>query len=172
MDVIKLNLGCGDKKLAGYLNVDTCCDPDQRYDLSQFPWPWADNSIDEVFASHFLEHVVNYERTILEIHRILKPNAVFHFLVPHYRSPLAQWHLHHWQFSIYTPELLCQKRPYQWGGCQLFVKERIRANYPAIRHCVALPLGFIANVFPFFWDWAGLPITEVEFRGRKVAEVQ
>lgn len=170
MDSIRLNLGCGDKKMPGYLNVDACCNPDLRCDLSLFPWPWTDNSIDEVYSSHFLEHVADFERTVLETHRILKPNGMIHFLVPHFRSPLAQWHLHRWQFSVYTPELLCQKRPYQWEGRQLFRKERIRINFASIRPSVGRPLGFLANLCPLFWDWAGLPIDEVEFIGRKVAD--
>ncbi len=169
MNEIRLNLGCGDKKMIGYLNVDVCGEPDLRCDLSQFPWPWADNSVDEVFSSHFLEHVQDYEGTILEMHRILKPNGVIHFLVPHFRNPLAQWNLHKWQFSIYTPDRLCQKLPYQWGGRQLFEKEKCRINFSSIRRSVGQPLGVIANVFPLFWDWAGLPIDEVEFVGRKVS---
>jgi SAM-dependent methyltransferase len=167
---MRLNLGCGDKKLAGYLNVDTCCEPDHVCDLSQFPWPWDDNSVDEVFSSHFLEHVEDYEQTILEIHRILKPNGILQFRVPHFRNPLTPWHLHRWQFSIYTPERLCQKLPYQWGGRQLFAKVSTRINFASIRRSVALPLGVLANLFPLFWDWAGLPIDEVEFVGRKVAD--
>jgi SAM-dependent methyltransferase len=167
MNDIKLNLGCGTKKMAGYQNVDCCGSPDLFCDLAKFPWPWKDNSCDEVYSSHFLEHVADYERTILEIHRILKPNGKFHFLVPHFRSPFAQWHLHRTQFSIFTPNLLCLCVPYQWGGRQLFVKEQIRASYSSIRRSVGVPLGVLANLFPLFWDWAGFPISEVEFIGRK-----
>ncbi len=170
MAMLRLNLGCGDKLMAGYQNVDACGTPDQLCDLNLFPWPWEDNSVDEVFASHFLEHIADFERTILEIHRILKPGGIIHFFVPHFRNPLALWHLHRWQFSIYTPELLCQKLPYQWEGRQLFEKEKIRINFSSIRRSVALPLGVLANVFPLFWDWAGLPIDEVEFVGRKTIE--
>jgi SAM-dependent methyltransferase len=170
MDLIRLNLGCGDKKMAGYLNVDTCGEPDFACDLSRFPWPWSDGSVDEVFSSHFLEHVEDYEKTVLEMHRVLKPDGIVHFLVPHFRNPLTPWHLHRWPFSIYTPERLCQKLPYQWGGRQLFAKERIRARFSSIRRSVGVPLGVLANLFPLFWDWAGLPIDEVEFVGRKVPD--
>ena len=166
---MKLNLGCGDKMRVGYCNVDTCGQPDQVCDLSHFPWPWADDSVDEVYSSHYLEHVGDFEQTILEIYRILKPDGRIHFLVPHFRNPLTPWHLHRWSFSIYTPERLCQKLPYQWDGRQLFAKELVRANFSSIRRSVGLPLGLLANLFPLFWDWAGLPIDEVEFIGRKVA---
>ena len=44
--MLKLNLGCGDKKHEGFVNVDLHGDPDVRCDLSQFPWPFEDSSAD------------------------------------------------------------------------------------------------------------------------------
>lgn len=63
--MMKLNLGCGDKKHEGYVNVDLCGDPDVRCDLSVFPRPFDDDSADEVFSEHFLEHVVDFEKNDL-----------------------------------------------------------------------------------------------------------
>ena len=166
---MKLNLGCGDKKMEGYVNVDVCGTPDLNYDLSCFPWPFEDNSADEVFSSHFLEHVPDYEKTILEIHRILKPDGILHFLVPHFRNPVSVWHLHKWTFSIFTCDLLCAKIPYQWGGKQLFKKEKVHINFVFINRLIGRPLAWFANIWPICWDWLGLPIDEVEFVGRKIS---
>lgn len=165
---MKLNLGCGDKLMPGYVNVDLCGKPDVVCDLSGFPWPFENSSADEIYSSHFLEHVLDFEQTILEIHRILKPDGVFHARVPHCRNPLAIWHLHKWCFSTYTFDLLCQKIPYLWGGRQLLVKEKIRINFVVIRRVVGAPLELFANLNPLLWDWLGLPIDEVEFVGRKI----
>jgi SAM-dependent methyltransferase len=165
---MKLNLGCGEDTKAGYLNVDICGTPEMVCDLSSFPWPWQDNSVEEVYSCHFLEHVPDFEKTILEIHRILKPDGIIHFRVPHFRNPLAVWNLHRWAFSVYTPERLCQKLPYQFQGKQLFKKTSCRINFSSIRKSVGIPLGWLANLFPLFWDWAGLPIDEIEFVGRKL----
>jgi len=164
---MKLNLGCGDKKRAGYVNVDNCGDPDFLHDLSVFPWPWADDSVDEVFSEHFLEHVEDYEKTVLEIHRILKPGGVIWFKVPHCRTPMTIWHMHKWAFSTFTPLRLCESLPYQWEGRKLFEKSELRIRIAYLRPSLNHVLTKIANISPFRWDWLGLPIDEIEFVGRK-----
>ena len=54
----KINLGCGKKYIDGWVNVDFYDDSkcDIKHDLEVFPWPWEDNSIDEVYMHHFIEH--------------------------------------------------------------------------------------------------------------------
>jgi predicted SAM-dependent methyltransferase len=49
-------------------------------DLSQF----EDNSIDEIYASHVVEHVnqKNIKKTLSGIHRVLKTNGKFYISVP------------------------------------------------------------------------------------------
>ena len=51
---MKYNLGCGDKKIDGYVNVDVCGTPDVTWDRAVFPGPIESNSADEVFSEHFL----------------------------------------------------------------------------------------------------------------------
>ena len=79
-----LNLGCGFQKLRGFINVDMFdnCDPDVIWDLNQFPWPWEDNSIDYIFASHILEHLDNWWGAMVEASRILKSKGTLHIRVP------------------------------------------------------------------------------------------
>ncbi len=55
MNELRLNLGCGAKHLDGYINVDKYGDPDLRFDLETFPYPWDDNSV----ATIELHHVFN-----------------------------------------------------------------------------------------------------------------
>ena len=49
-------------------------------DLSQF----GNSSIDEIYASHVVEHVnqKNIKKTLIGIHRVLKPNGKFYVSVP------------------------------------------------------------------------------------------
>ena len=170
---IKLNLGCGDNQHPGYVNVDMFGAPDVVCDLSAFPWPWETNSVDEIRAEHFLEHVDDYAAMNLEIHRILKPGGLLWFRVPHFRNPMAVWHLHKWAFSTCTPKLLCQALPYQWSGKSLFDMIELRINFAFIpernlrNRCFKRVLSALANLSPFHWDWLGLPIDEIEFKGRK-----
>jgi hypothetical protein len=89
---VKLNLGCGHKKLDGYINVDVCLDPapDLWWDLELFPWPWQDNSIEEIVMSHVLEHLGQspkvFLKIICELYRVMEPGALLKIDVPHPRS--------------------------------------------------------------------------------------
>lgn len=54
----KLNLGCGDRYVDGWVNVDFASphSMDQRVDLTgELPWP--EGSISHVYAGHLLEHL-------------------------------------------------------------------------------------------------------------------
>ena len=88
---MKLNLGCGFYKLDGFHNVDKfdACDPDEVADLEVFPWPWADNLIDEVVMSHVLEHLGQetdvYFAIIQELYRVCRDGAEVRIAVPHPR---------------------------------------------------------------------------------------
>lgn len=89
---LRLNLGCGNHKLADYFNVDSqpACKPDQIVNLESFPWPWADNSVDEILMSHVLEHLGantdTYLGIIKELYRVCRPDARITIIVPHPRS--------------------------------------------------------------------------------------
>lgn len=88
-NMIKLNLGCGSNKKAGFVNVDQFGDPDLRHNLEEFPWPWEDNSVEEIWMIHVLEHLGQstavYLRIIQELYRICAPGALIRIHVPHFR---------------------------------------------------------------------------------------
>ncbi len=82
---MKLNLGCGDDVKPGYVNVD------QReregvipVDLSKFPWPWLNESAQEIVMLDFLEHFpYRLTKTILtEVWRVLQPGGIVEIQVP------------------------------------------------------------------------------------------
>jgi len=166
-ELLKIHLGCGEKKKAGYSNVDLFGEPDVRCDLNVFPWPWADNSVDEIFCEHWLEHVDNYEKTMLEVYRILKPNGIFHAKVPHFRAPMTIWHLHKQSFSVCTPQRLAWSFPYLWDGRQLFKEATVHLNFNYPQRMIAWLFNWLANCAPNQWDALGLPTDEIEFKVKK-----
>lgn len=78
---VRLNLGCGDKILPGFVNVDVVesrkgKSPDVICDLHHLA-PFADNSVDEIMSVHVVEHFWRWEvRDVLqEWVRVLKPGG-------------------------------------------------------------------------------------------------
>src|SRR5216683_2077771 len=78
MGLQKLNLGCGENKKAGYVNVDwqEAVHPDVLHDLNQFPYPFSDGTSDLIEAFHVVEHLDRPFAVVKELHRILKPGGV------------------------------------------------------------------------------------------------
>jgi beta-1,4-mannosyl-glycoprotein beta-1,4-N-acetylglucosaminyltransferase len=73
---IKLNLGCGDKKLSGYFNIDISNPTaDLVWDVRKILLD--DNKVDEIVVIHLLEHFAPEEVSdiLREWYRILKPNG-------------------------------------------------------------------------------------------------
>ena len=88
---MKLNLGSGSKILDGYTNVDKYdyYKPDVVHDLEIFPYPFEDNSVDEILLSHVLEHIGQSPEIFLgivkEFYRICRNNSMIKIIVPHPR---------------------------------------------------------------------------------------
>ncbi|MGE5364375.1 MAG: class I SAM-dependent methyltransferase [Bacteroidota bacterium] len=80
---MKLNLGCGRDIKEGYINLDIVdYGGNMVCDITKFPYPFDDNVFDEVYASHVLEHLDNFHKTISELYRILKPGGILVVYAP------------------------------------------------------------------------------------------
>lgn len=53
---MKLNLGCSDRVIPGFIGVDIASPADQIVDLAR-PWPWQESSVQEVLAYDVCEHI-------------------------------------------------------------------------------------------------------------------
>jgi len=85
-EIKKLNLGSGEDKKEGYINIDfnPLAEPDVNHDLNQLPYPFEANTFDEVVAFHIIEHLDKPFEIMKELHRILKPGGLLHIKVPHF----------------------------------------------------------------------------------------
>ena len=86
----KLNFGCGKDIRVGYINVDIDDkhNPDVVHDLNVFPWPWEDNSIEQIMALDILEHVEDLIPIMDEAQRVMQPAGVMYIRGP---SPDFIW---------------------------------------------------------------------------------
>lgn len=83
---IKLDIACGKNKKPGFTGVDIWEGADIVADLEKFPWPFDDNSIDEIFCSHYIEHTPDLISFANELHRILKVGGNAEIIAPYYSS--------------------------------------------------------------------------------------
>lgn len=104
---IRLNLGCGGRPLAGYINVDMdsldkirarypgrMLDDDivvVDYDI--FNLPFAADSVDEVRAESLIEHLsfVDERRFFTEVVRVLKPGGILFIATVDFEKVVQQW---------------------------------------------------------------------------------
>lgn len=105
----ELLLGCGNNrskkmcevgKSKDWTNLTTLdiargCQPDVVHDLEVFPYPFADNTFDEIHAYEVLEHTGSqgdwkfFFDQFAELHRILKPGGLLFATVPAWNSVWA-----------------------------------------------------------------------------------
>ncbi|MDD5704614.1 MAG: class I SAM-dependent methyltransferase [Kiritimatiellae bacterium] len=143
-----LNLGAGRRRKPGYLSVDLYCpEADMQVDLEQFPWPWADGSVDAVYMSHVLEHMTDVPRVAREVHRILKPGGTWEVSVPHAGGLAAHLTSHRHRITLaYMHDIGCDDLVY----------------YTNVRYfrTVAARLTFCPGLHYGRWSFAVFPLLE------------
>lgn len=97
--MIKLDLGCGQNPKEGFQGIDSSKHSKAEYtfDLCWDAWPFEDDSVDELYCSHFIEHIpANFcgEKDLLfqffdEAYRVAKPGCKFYLQWPYFQSARA-----------------------------------------------------------------------------------
>lgn len=91
---MKLHLGCGTKKLEGWINIDSVpeCRPDVVHDITK-PLPYADQSAEELLGEDLLEHFDKYIRYLVfyEWTRVLKVGGKITLQVPDFKTILLRY---------------------------------------------------------------------------------
>lgn len=104
---VKLNLGCGGRPLAGYINIDMdnldrlaerypdAVFPEgvEVYQYDVFNLPFPDGSVSLVKADSLLEHLSFLEERKIfhEVKRVLAPGGCFEFSVPDFEDTVRLW---------------------------------------------------------------------------------
>ena len=101
-EAVILNLGSGGNLRPECVNVDELPFADLQYDLSKFPWPWAANSVDGIYASHIMEHIQDQEYFIDECRRILKTGGFLRLNLPHSSSVSSIGCIGHYRTYSYS----------------------------------------------------------------------
>lgn len=178
----KLNLGCGEFKKEGYVNVDyySVSEPDVKHDLNKFPYPFKDNEFDVVEADHLLEHLEDPFRVMKEIHRICKNGGSVIIKVPHFSRGFT--HSEHKRgFDVSFPYYF-QKSFVSYQGVEFELKnmklswfaqpylKRLLLPRPVFYfgYILGKIIDFFANLSPFLCSriwcfWVG-GFEEIEFR--------
>jgi len=86
---VKLHLGCGEKRIEGFINIDSRYLPTvDKVDNIRFLRSFENNSIDLIYASHVLEHFSrwDYKQCLKRWHELLKPHATLRIGVPDFEK--------------------------------------------------------------------------------------
>jgi SAM-dependent methyltransferase len=110
---MNLHLGCGDDHREGYRNIDCRDTPaaDEVVDLDTTPWPWSDDTAEQIVAEHVFEHLDSVEAALRECARVLRPGGLLRVTWPVGMNERADPdHGHRWVWD--SPEMYCGKRPW------------------------------------------------------------
>ena len=85
---MKLDLGCCDSRLEGFLSVDIVPPADVLCDLNE-RWPWDESSVGDIRAHDIIEHLPDKIHTMNEAYRVLVPGGRLDIEIPTTDGPGA-----------------------------------------------------------------------------------
>jgi hypothetical protein len=101
---VKIDLGSGPNKREGFIGVDVRQFQKDGKDMVDVicnlgvdKWPWQDETVEEAYCSHMVEHLKPEERVhfVNELHRVMKKGAKAQIITPHWASCRAYGDLTH-----------------------------------------------------------------------------
>jgi len=99
---MKIDIGCGSSKRPGFVGIDIQNIPgvDCVLDLSREKLPFDDNSVSEVYSSHFFEHldIDAVQRILEEVHRVCLDGSIVEIRVPHFSGSGCFYEYHKTSF--------------------------------------------------------------------------
>lgn len=136
----KLDLACGNNLQKGFVGVDITKKGTKakiEHDLNVYPWPFKDNSVDEIWCSHFVEHLPHglglqdgMVDFMNECWRIMKPGAIARFLTPYYANARAFQDPYHTRYITETSYLYFNKN---WRKINKLEHYPITADFEVVK---------------------------------------
>jgi SAM-dependent methyltransferase len=82
---LRIDLGCGNARRTGFVGLDVFPGEqvDHVIDLTTDRYPFDDDTVDEVFSAHFLEHIDEPNHVFSEIGRVCRDGARIEFWTPY-----------------------------------------------------------------------------------------
>lgn len=123
---MRLNVGCGGRRLPGYTGVDVTTRPAADIVAPAGAIPLPDGSCEEVMAIHLFEHLLPWEApaVLAEWHRLLKPGGRLVLEMPDLRKCCEN------VLTILAGgTILAGKHPNQAGMWGLYGDERLEDPY-------------------------------------------
>jgi ubiquinone/menaquinone biosynthesis C-methylase UbiE len=154
---IRLDIGCGEWKHEGFIGVDRFPykGVDKIIDLERESLPYENESVDEIYASHFIEHTLNPNKVILDMIRVLKVGGRLTIKVPFYTCVSAYDPGHK---SFYSPYSFAYYTRGASNGTQFVPDFMSYTKKPYMR-------------FNYFKDWKDLLLKPFEFFANHVTKL-
>lgn len=161
---MNLDIGCGKNKKKGFVGLDRVkmIGVDIVCDLDKERIPLNDNSVDEIYSMHFMEHTNDLLKTMEEVWRVCRSNAKITIAVPYFKSVGAFRDPTHKQFFTYNTFdhfTDTRKFPNFYSKSKFEIMRKKLLFYPSdsniygkIRFIHMIPFQWIANIFPYFYE--------------------
>jgi SAM-dependent methyltransferase len=153
-----LDLGCGTHKYPGAIGIDELYLPgvDVVHDLESFPYPFPEAHFDKIVALNCIEHLGDTVAVFREVHRLLKPNGIFHFEVPHfsacdmYKDPTHKSFYAYSTVEYFVPGTDLYK--FSYAPEATFEIVRRRMSFWGTRKVFDLPQEWLFNQIPAMYE--------------------
>jgi SAM-dependent methyltransferase len=165
---MKLDVGCGLEVKDGFVGLDKVkYNSGVKYvvDLEKEKLPFKDNSVDEIWCCHVLEHLINPLDVIKEFHRVLKCGGKVVIQVPHFSSRNAKVPCHKNFWNLDSDRIISgyQESGLKWGSIEKVFRFGKSRSFWFVHSFI---FDWVIKRFPVFYEsnlYFFYPIDELEF---------
>lgn len=146
--MVKLEIGGGIFPLGdGWVNLDKIASADVVHNLEECPWPFADDSVDQIYTSHCIEHVSDPVPFLQECARIGKIGTRVEIRCPAPTAHLAMVADHKHVFSLQCARNMDIHFPHLfWTGAKRLTLRGFRLQSSEMLAWAKRDLPFLRNI--------------------------